>query len=100
MGPKKIFFLPFYGALTKVLDTGPKSKAPRGDHPMVKKSINQDQLRQGCQNVPFVDKIRKLGIFRVFGCQKKKNLDTLKLGYFENMDSLGHFPYFCPIYPC
>ena len=49
---------------------------------MVKKRINQDQLRQGCQNVPFVDQIRKLGTFKVFGRQKKE------FGHFENLDTL------------
>merc|ERR1712121_543723 len=88
MGPKsnaraqKDFFS-FYGALTKVLDTGPKGKAPRGDHPMVKKRITQDQLHQGCQTVQFVDKIWKIGHFQSVWPPKNK-----EFGHFENLVTL------------
>merc|ERR1712121_274893 len=79
---KEIFS--FYGALTKVLDSGPKGKAPRGAHPMVKKRKTQDQLRQGCQNVKFVDKIWKIGHFQSVWPPKKKK----EFGHTENLDTL------------
>ena len=49
---------------------------------MVKKRKTQDQLRQGCQNVQFVDKIWKIGHFQSVWPPKKE------FGHFENLDTL------------
>ena len=72
--------------MTKVLNTGHKGKAPRGAHPMVKKRKTQDQLRQGCQNVQFVDKIWKIGHFQSVWPPK------IEFGHFEKLATLKIWP--------
>ena len=83
--------------MTKVPNTGPKGKAPRGALPMVKKT--HDQLCQGCQTGQFVVKkffFGKIGHFQRVWPPKIEIGHFEKIGYFGNMASLDHFSYFCP----